>query len=174
MEPLSIVIDVENYKIGIDASPKTAVDYSIRQKLKRPAEMIGSMPKVIRLEPEKTVTIPEKPVERSYQRHSPEKISAFRRVAERNPKVPERKLTIPGSITTPYVVFGPVPSIVRSSVPVIRSVISHTAESLAQPSSVQIPKKAEEVEVKEKVEADTSSRSPEQGTSASSEMWRPW
>lgn len=159
MEPLSIIIDVENYKIGIDASPKRAVDYSIRHKLKRPVvDTLGPAAKVIRIEPEKTVTIPERTVK--YQRTSPEKNSAFRRVKE-------QKLTIPDSI--PIAVERPSYErlVVKPEIP--RTVISHTAETLVQPSTV---KKEAKVEVK--VEADTSSKSPEQGTSTNTEMWRPW
>ncbi|XP_060803305.1 uncharacterized protein LOC106137899 [Amyelois transitella] len=157
MEPLSIIIDVENYKIGIDASPKRAVDYSMRHKLKRPmVEISGPAPKVIRIEAEKTATIPEK----VYERRSPEKVSAFRRV-------PEKKLTIPESI--PAVLERPsYDRLVKSEIP--RTVISHTAMSLALPSSVK-----DQVKVEVKEEVDTRSKSPEQGTSSSStEMWRPW
>ena len=168
MEPLSIVIDVENYKIGIDASPKRAVDYSIRQKLKRHAETIGPVPKLIKLENEKTITLPEKKYKidinmdrESDRKASVEKVSAFRKLPDRLPSYPERKLTLPEII--PAVAERPRP--VQIGVP--RTVISHTAESLAQSSSF----KAESP--KEKAEADTSSKSPVKGTS-SSEMWRPW
>lgn len=158
MEPLSIIIDVENYKIGIDASPKRAVDYSIRHKLKRPVvEISGPTPKVIRIEAER------KPVEK-YERRSPEKISAFKRV-------PEKKLTVPESIPTPLERPG-FDRVIKSEIP--RTVISHTAISLAQSSSVKKEMVIEKVEVKE--EADISSKSPTQGTSgtSSTEMWRPW
>lgn len=160
MEPLSIVIDVENYRIGIDASPKRAVDYSMRHKLKRPVvDLTGPAPKVIRLEPEKMTNIPETHERKAVDKLvTPVKPSAFRRIPER-PSYPERKLTIPESVVTPSERPG--------VVPVIRTVISHTAESLALSS-------ASRVDVKDKVEADTSSRSPEQGTSSSSEVWRPW
>ncbi|XP_047533283.1 protein deadpan-like [Vanessa atalanta] len=174
MEPLSIVIDVENYKIGIDASPKRAVDYSMRQKLKRHVETIGPMPKLIRLEGDRTLTIPEKSLSErlggscekleSERKVMTEQHSAFRKVRGILP-YPERKLTIPESI----------PAVVekhslekRSHIP--RTVISHTAVSLAQSSS-QDTRKVEK-DSKE-TEADTSSKSPEQSTS-SSEMWRPW
>ncbi|KAG6444607.1 uncharacterized protein LOC115439874 [Manduca sexta] len=166
MEPLSIVIDVENYKIGIDASPKRAVDYSIRHKLKRPVvDLTGPPPKLVRLEAEKTVTIPEK---KPYE--TPDKMSAFRRVPERV-NLPERKLTLPDSI--PLVSENE-----RFVVP--RTVISHTAESLAQSAhNIELekdqkvpPPRIDNVQVR--VEADTSSRSPEQGSSSSTEMWRPW
>ncbi|KAM3957556.1 uncharacterized protein ACR2FA_000562 [Aphomia sociella] len=162
MEPLSIIIDVENYKIGIDASPKRAVDYSIRHKLKRStAEVTGPVPKVIKLDTEK-VNIPEKAV--VYGRTSPEKYSAFKRL-------PEKKLTVPVSI--PAVLEKPILEnrvITKPDIVVMpRSVISHTAESLAQSSN---SRKEEKVEIK--TEADTSSKSPGQGTSSSTEMWRPW
>lgn len=163
MEPLSIVIDVENYKIGIDASPKRAVDYSMRNKLKRPVvDVSGPTPKVIKLD-EKATKLPK--TEKSHEKRiSPEK-SAFKRVPERVPVYPERKLTLPESIVTP--------TPYERTVPVIRSVISHTAESLSQPSVVKIEVSVKD-EVKEKTEADTSSRSSEQGNSSNSEMWRPW
>ncbi|XP_028030124.1 transcription factor HES-4-B-like [Bombyx mandarina] len=155
MEPLSIVIDVENYKIGIDASPKRAVDYSIRHKLKRPmVDLTGPIPKLPRVDPEGTPVMPEK---RMYR--SPEKVSAFKRVPERHPVYVERRLTIPESI----------PSVgERLSLPTTsRTVISHTAVSLAQSS-----RKDQDRETRQ--EADTSSKSPGQGTSSGSEMWRPW
>ncbi|KPJ19934.1 Protein deadpan [Papilio machaon] len=161
MEPLSIVIDVENYKIGIDASPKRAVDYSIRQKLKRPSETIGPVPKLIRLEPERKVPSPERAqVDRIVVLDRPEKISAFRRI----PTAHERKLTLPVSI--PAVVERP--SLVLN--PVQRSVISHTAESLAQSSTSRAVKQ----ETKETSESSNRPKSPEQGSSSSTEMWRPW
>ncbi|KPI95700.1 Protein deadpan [Papilio xuthus] len=161
MEPLSIVIDVENYKIGIDASPKRAVDYSIRQKLKRPSETMGPVPKLIRLEPERKVPSPERAqIERIVVLDRPEKISAFRRI----PAAHERKLTLPVSI--PAVVERP--SLVLN--PVQRSVISHTAESLAQSSTSRVVKQ----ETKESTESSSRPKSPEQGTSSSTEMWRPW
>ncbi|XP_013145110.1 PREDICTED: protein deadpan-like [Papilio polytes] len=160
MEPLSIVIDVENYKIGIDASPKRAVDYSIRQKLKRPSETIGPVPKLIRLDPERKVPSPERTqIDRIVVLDRPEKISAFRRI----PAAHERKLTLPVSI--PAVVERP--SLVLN--PLQRSVISHTAESLAQSSTSRVVKQ----ETKES-EPSNRPKSPEQGTSSSSEMWRPW
>lgn len=160
MEPLSIVIDVENYKIGIDASPKRAVDYSIRQKLKRPSETIGPVPKLIRLDPERKVPSPERTqIDRIVVLDRPEKISAFRRI----PAAHERKLMLPVSI--PAVVERP--SLVLN--PLQRSVISHTAESLAQSSTSRVVKQ----ETKES-EASNRPKSPEQGTSSSSEMWRPW
>ncbi|KAJ2949287.1 hypothetical protein O0L34_g6236 [Tuta absoluta] len=172
MEPLSIVIDVENYKIGIDASPKRPVDYSMRHKLKRPVmETTGPPPKIIRIDPERAITIPEViPNERT----SPEKLSAFRKVPERIP-LQEKILTLPETIITPTVT--PLRPVIP--VPVIRTVISHTAASLAQSSTVEkevLPSvcKQENIVVQEKAEADTSSRSPEQGGSGSSEMWRPW
>ncbi|CAH4028268.1 unnamed protein product [Pieris brassicae] len=143
MEPLSIVIDVENYKIGIDASPKRAVDYSIRHKYKRHAESLGPPTKVLRLD-EKSIT-PQK-------REDHATLESFRRVPERILHN-EKKLSLPQSI--------PVPMEVPSQ---SRSVISHTAESLAQSSTSKV--------VKDKAEADTSSKSPVQGTST--EMWRPW
>ncbi|KAJ8722256.1 hypothetical protein PYW08_004658 [Mythimna loreyi] len=152
MEPLSIVIDVENYKIGIDASPKRAVDYSVRHKLKRPVvDLTGPAPKIMRTE--------EKIVPEVYR--TPEK-SAFTRVSERIPTLPVKKLTIPESI--PCVVDRPLEPL-RPLAP--RTVISHTAASLAQSSHWEPPKEA-------KVEADTSSKSPKQGSSTSTEMWRPW
>ncbi|XP_013170139.1 PREDICTED: uncharacterized protein LOC106119632 [Papilio xuthus] len=161
MEPLSIVIDVENYKIGIDASPKRAVDYSIRQKLKRPSETMGPVPKLIRLEPERKVPSPERAqIERIVVLDRPEKISAFRRI----PAAQERKLTLPVSI--PAVVERP--SLVLN--PAQRSVISHTAESLAQSSTSRVVKQ----ETKESTESSSRPKSPEQGTSSSTEMWRPW
>lgn len=152
MEPLSIVIDVENYKIGIDASPKRAVDYSIRHKLKRPVvDLTGPAPKCMRTEekimPEVSYMTPEK--------------SAFSRLPESIPVYLSKKLSIPESI--PSAVENTKKS--RTNAP--RTVISHTAESLAQSFKKETPKE-------EKVEADTCSKSPEQGTSASSEMWRPW
>ncbi|KAF9801634.1 hypothetical protein SFRURICE_012206 [Spodoptera frugiperda] len=156
MEPLSIVIDVENYKIGIDASPKRAVDYSIRHKLKRPVvDLTGPAPKILKID--------DKVVPDIYR--TPEK-SAFTRVAERVPPFPHKKLTLPESI--PCASERPVE--VRPVPP--RTVISHTAASLAQSSHVEpvqlcVPKEA-------KPEADTSSRSPKQGASTSTEMWRPW
>lgn len=146
IEPLSIIIDVENYKIGIDASPKRAVDYSIR-KLKRPVSVVditGPAPKVIKLEEAISYKIPD------------EKLSAFKRVER--PIFGDRKLSLPPSIPSVLPMVRPLP--------VPRTVISHTVESLAQSS------KEESKDVK--VEADTSSKSPEQGTSSSSEMWRPW
>ncbi|KAI8437071.1 hypothetical protein MSG28_010431 [Choristoneura fumiferana] len=155
MEPLSIVIDVENYKIGIDASPKRAVDYSMRNKLKRTAtETTGPPVKVIRLEPEKLL------VERASGK-------IYEMAAEKCDRLQPRhvypvRLTIPESI--PSVVARP--SLERPREVPISSVITHTAESLAQSSIVKI----EDKKVKE--EADTSSKSPAQGTS--SEMWRPW
>ncbi|XP_075977896.1 uncharacterized protein LOC142977706 [Anticarsia gemmatalis] len=154
MEPLSIVIDVENYKIGIDASPKRAVDYSIRHKLKRPVvDLTGPAPKMIRTE-EKL------PADLCYK--TPEK-SAFTRVPERIPIFPHKKLSIPESIPS----VSEQPSGFKA---VPRTVIS-TAESLAQSFKKEAPKDV-------KVEADTSSKSPVQGTSSSSssttEMWRPW
>ncbi|CAK1551274.1 unnamed protein product [Leptosia nina] len=148
MEPLSIVIDVENYKIGIDASPKRAVDYSMRHKYKRHADIMGPPTKVLRLD-EKTVTIPERTV------RNEAKESAFKRVPERS-SYPEKKILIPPSIPSAM----EIPKDVRQS----RSVISHTAASLAQSSA--------SVKEEEKREPDTSSRSPAQGTST--EMWRPW
>ncbi|CAH2270115.1 jg7652 [Pararge aegeria aegeria] len=204
MEPLSIVIDVENYKIGIDASPKRAIDYSIRQKLKRHSETIGPLPKLIRVDTEKP-SIPTKLIGLDTDRPSVvpkligfdtvkplmparvatdrlevslekfegnkvslEKPSAFRKL-ERLPSYQERKLTLPESI--PAVMekqlIGNVEKIPKI---VPRTVISHTAESLAQ-SSFQTP---QTVEVsKDEAEADTSSKSPPQ-SSSSSEMWRPW
>lgn len=156
MEPLSIVIDVENYKIGIDASPKRAVDYSIRHKLKRPVvDLTGPAPKILKID--------DKVVPDIYR--TPEK-SAFTRVPERVPPFPHKKLTLPESI--PCASERPVE--VRLVPP--RTVISHTAASLAQSSHVEpvqlcVPKEA-------KPEADTSSRSPKQGASTSTEMWRPW
>ncbi|KAH9643445.1 hypothetical protein HF086_002564 [Spodoptera exigua] len=156
MEPLSIVIDVENYKIGIDASPKRAVDYSIRHKLKRPVvDLTGPAPKILKID--------DKVVPDIYR--TPEK-SAFTRVSERVPPFPHKKLTLPESIpcvSERPVEIRPVPA---------RTVISHTAASLAQSSQVEpvqlgAPKEA-------KLEADTSPRSPKQGASTSSEMWRPW
>lgn len=100
MEPLSIVIDVENYKIGIDASPKRAVDYSMRQKLKRPVvEMTGPAPKMMRLESERELKV--RPEPEVYSKESlyvnVEKPSAFRRVQER-PIYGDKRLTIPSSI----------------------------------------------------------------------------
>ncbi|XP_059052163.1 uncharacterized protein LOC131846783 [Achroia grisella] len=163
MEPLSIIIDVENYKIGIDASPKRAVDYSVRHKLKRAApDVTGPLPKIIKLDAERTVNIPQRIV--SYERSSPEKISAFKRL-------PERRLTIPVSIPT----AAEIPNlenrlpIMPEVVAIPRSVISHTAESLAQSSS---SRKEEKLEIK--IEVDANSRSPGQGASNSTEMWRPW
>ncbi|XP_045772383.1 uncharacterized protein LOC123872257 [Maniola jurtina] len=200
MEPLSIVIDVENYKIGIDASPKRAIDYSIRQKLKRHSETTGPIPKLIRLDTEKPIIAPkliEKPSlvpnligfdtektvipERIASNRLKivtdklegsqvllEKSSAFMKV-ESVPSYPERKLTLPESIPAVAERHFAV-NVDKKPVIVPRSVISHTAESLAQ-SSFQTPRKVEET--KEKAEADTSSKSPQQSTS-SSEMWRPW
>lgn len=168
MEPLSIIIDVENYKIGIDASPKRAVDYSMRNKLKRPVvEATGPPPKMVRIEPERTVVPEDAKV--VYVRKSPEK-SAFRRVTEKISVYPEKKLTIPESIPTPV----ERPSVERRIVlspdmPVLpRTVISHTAASLAQSSSSRAQEQRVEVR-----EVDPNSRSPGKGTT-SSEMWRPW
>ncbi|KAL4716676.1 hypothetical protein ACJJTC_004795 [Scirpophaga incertulas] len=164
MEPLSIIIDVENYKIGIDASPKRAVDYSMRNKLKRPSETVGPAPKLIRLEP-----VEEKSNEVLYAKKSPER-SAFRRVAE-NRSYPQRKLSVPESIPTALELPALESRIaVSPEIPVAvpRSVISHTTMSLAQCS------KTRDVEPKRNVEADTSSRSPPQASAAPSEMWRPW
>ncbi|CAG4971102.1 unnamed protein product [Colias eurytheme] len=169
MEPLSIVIDVENYKIGIDASPKRAVDYSMRHKYKRHAESVGPPSKFIRLDAEKTVTIPERHtiiprrdlIEDVANKKVEDLHSAFKRIPDRIPSYPERKLTIPPSIPAPI----EIPFERRPILP--RTVISHTAESLAQSSSTSTES------AKEKVEADTSSKSPVQGTS-STEMWRPW
>lgn len=172
MEPLSIIIDVENYKIGIDASPKRAVDYSMRNKLKRPVvEATGPAPKVIRIEPERTV-IPERDSKLIYVRKSPEK-SAFRRVPEKS-VYPEKRLTIPESIPTP--VERPVVDrivVISPELPVTRTVISHTAASLAQSSGSQTRDEQKRTPVKESREPDTASRSPEKSTS-STEMWRPW
>lgn len=156
MEPLSIVIDVENYKIGIDASPKRVIDYSMRQKLKRPVvELTGPIPKIARLESEKPVTIPEKMLEVPLV--APEKPSAFKRIA----KYPERKLSLPQSIPS----VGQRPDIPQQ---VPRTVISHTAESLAQSA-------ARKEENNSRTEANrSSSKSPEQGSSSNTEMWRPW
>lgn len=201
MEPLSIVIDVENYKIGIDASPKRAIDYSIRQKLKRHSETIGPAPKLIRLETEKSnvaprLMDPDKPslapkiigfdTEKSF---IPERISTDRlqissdksegskaviekpsafKTLDRVPSYLEKKLTLPESI--PAAMERPLANVDVRPIIVPRTVISHTAESLAQ-SSFQTPHKVEVS--KEKAEADTSSKSPQQSTS-SSEMWRPW
>jgi hypothetical protein len=168
MEPLSIIIDVENYKIGIDASPKRAVDYSMRNKLKRPVvEPVGPLAKIIRLDPEQPTSarVDDKVAQ---VRVSPER-SAFRKVQERRPTYAEQKLTIPESIPTPIersslnsrIVINP-------EVPLLpRTVISHTAESLAQSSRVNH-------EVQDKDEPDTSSKSPEQAASSNAEMWRPW
>lgn len=155
MEPLSIVIDVENYKIGIDASPKRAVDYSMRNKLKRTAtETTGPPVKTIRLEPEKLL------VERSSGK-TYEMTAEKRDRLQPGPLYPVR-LTIPESI--PSAVERP--PLERPREAPISSVITHTAESLAQSSIVKVEAK------KVKEEADTSSKSPTQGTS--SEMWRPW
>ncbi|KAJ0176452.1 hypothetical protein K1T71_007631 [Dendrolimus kikuchii] len=155
MEPLSIVIDVENYKIGIDASPKRVIDYSMRQKLKRPVvELTGPAPKIARVEPEKPVVVPERVFE--VPLITPEKPSAFKRI----PKYHERKLSLPQSIPS----VGQRPDIPQAP----RTVISHTAESLAQ-SAARIEEKDN------KTEADRNSpKSPEQGTSSNAEMWRPW
>ncbi|XP_028166957.1 uncharacterized protein LOC114357521 [Ostrinia furnacalis] len=169
MEPLSIIIDVENYKIGIDASPKRAVDYSMRSKLKRPVvEATGPAPKLIRIEPERTV-IPERMDNKLiYVRKSPEK-SAFRRVSEKTSVYPEKRLTLPESITTPM----ERPSLISPDlVPVMpKTVISHTAASLAQSSSSQV-RDEQRADVRDQREPDTGSRSPEKSTST--EMWRPW
>ncbi|CAG5045369.1 unnamed protein product [Parnassius apollo] len=167
MEPLSIVIDVENYKIGIDASPKRAVDYSLRQKLKRPSETIGPVPKLIRLEPDRKILSPEtvQTVQSRVVLNRSDNISAFRRITEKTPTIPERKLTVPESI--PAVIERPSFEKLNQ---VQRSVISHTAESLAQSSTSKINQQ----ESKEKTESSTSSKSPVQGTSSSTEMWRPW
>lgn len=213
MEPLSIVIDVENYKIGIDASPKRAVDYSIRQTLKRSVvDNVGPAQKVIRMEPAnertkhtETFVDPQK-----LERIVPvtEKLPAFEiRVLDRTSSFPERlslaepkmpipnrlssfperkfmdsgrllsmpelKLTVPESI--PSVAERPdlgrgFPGPVKLPIP--GTVISHTAESLAK-SSI-----AKKEEVKVKMEAEVSqrarSRSPGQGPSGSTDMWRPW
>lgn len=158
MEPLSIIIDVENYKIGIDASPKRAVDYSMRQKLKRPVvDLTGPAPKVVKLDPEKKVILPERKV------FATETSSAFKRIPERTQSFPERRLTIPDSI--PAVIERPIERFIPLQP---RSVISHTAESLAQSSA-----RREQTNQERRSEPDTSRRTPEQGTS-SSEMWRPW
>lgn len=160
MEPLSIVIDVENYKIGIDASPKRAVDYSMRQKVKRPmVEMTGPLPKLMRLEPEReTLKIRLEP---AYKEPLPvEKPSAFRRVHERPY---DKRLTLPSSIPSILPLIEPTPPLPDPRL-LQRSVISHTAESLAQSSSRN----------DKKTDKDTRSKSPEQGTSSSTEMWRPW
>ncbi|KOB66797.1 putative transcription factor hes-1 [Operophtera brumata] len=197
MEPLSIVIDVENYKIGIDASPKRAVDYSMRQKLKRPVvEMTGPAPKMMRLEPDRETlkvrlqpeVFPKEPLHLYV-----EKPSAFRRVQERAiyerpsilpasqerlniltqsqeiphilPQSQDRLRILPPSQEIPHILplLHEIPSILplhdQRLVP--RSVISHTAQSLAQPTSKN----------EHKTEANTS---PEQGPSSSTEMWRPW
>lgn len=148
------MIDVENYKIGIDASPKRAVDYSVRHKLKRPVvDLVGPAPKILKTE--------EKIVPEIYR--TPEK-SAFTRVSERIPTLPFKKLTIPESIPC----VGERPLEIPPFRPLApRTVISHTAASLAQSSQREPPKDV-------KVEADTSSKSPKQGSSTSSEMWRPW
>lgn len=160
MEPLSIVIDVENYKIGIDASPKRAVDYSMRQKLKRPVvDISGPVPKMMRLEPEReTLKVRLEPAKQELL-HA-EKPSAFRRVQER--PVYSGRLTLPPSIPSVLPIFQepmprPEPRLVQ------RSVISHTAESLAQSTRND-----------KKTDTEARSKSPEQGTSSSSEMWRPW
>ncbi|CAH0398208.1 unnamed protein product [Chilo suppressalis] len=177
MEPLSIIIDVENYKIGIDASPKRAVDYSMRSKLKRPVvDSMGPVTKVIRLEPEAIVNVSEKSIDSIVPcvKKSPER-SAFRRVPEKPVTYQERKLTIPESIVTP--IERPLLEnriVVNAEVPLAipRTVISHTAKSLAR-SSTRLP---QSVAVQDNTEPDTSprnSRSPEQGTS-NTEMWRPW
>ncbi|KAG7308440.1 hypothetical protein JYU34_005646 [Plutella xylostella] len=171
MEPLSIVIDVENYKIGIDASPKRAVDYSIRQKLKRSVvENSGPAQKLLRIDPlPERISVPKSVPQIIPERltRSPEKTSAFEiRLPERTGSYyyPERRLTMPESI--PSVSEKPVVLANPRDYSVPRSVISHTAASLAQSSVTN-----EEAKVKER-EADTSSRSPEQGTS--SDVWRPW
>ncbi|OWR50914.1 putative transcription factor hes-1 [Danaus plexippus plexippus] len=150
MEPLSIVIDVENYRIGIDASPKRAVDYSIRHKLKRHSDAKGAMPKLIKLDGERRekqfldrLQAPEVKTERSAFVRLPDKV------------IPERKLTIPEGIPA----AREKSSEMKANVP--RTVISHTAASLAQSSLQNI-----------KTEDKDSPKSPKQGTS--SEMWRPW
>ncbi|CAG9786904.1 unnamed protein product [Diatraea saccharalis] len=177
MEPLSIIIDVENYKIGIDASPKRAVDYSMRNKLKRPVvEAMGPAPKLIRLEQEHNVNISEKLKADSKVpcvRKSPER-SAFRRVPEKQMTCQEKKMSIPESISTPLerpllesrIFVNPDMPLSTS-----RTVISHTATSLAQSSRVN-----QTVEVRDNdgsVMNQRSSNSPEQGSS-NTEMWRPW
>lgn len=193
MEPLSIVIDVENYKIGIDASPKRAVDYSVRQKLKRPIVETTGPVKVMRIEPilERTeVKLPERP-------KVAERLSAFEiclptktYVQVRRPQVQERKLTVPESIPAAVEIPFRRTSDNTIDLTVPRTVISHTAESLAR-SSVDLTARSSvdqvarssvgqsgrssvEQKAREPTEADTSSRSPQQGTSSSSEMWRPW
>ncbi|XP_068633597.1 uncharacterized protein [Battus philenor] len=158
MEPLSIVIDVENYKIGIDASPKRAVDYSMRQKLKRPSEVAGPVPKLIRLDKESRVQHPEVQFERKIGLDRPDKISAFRRIpGSRN----DTKL--PVAVSIPAVIEQP--PLERPNQ--VRSVISHTAASLAQSSSSSTHQESKE-------KSESNSKSPKQGTSSSSEMWRPW
>lgn len=169
MEPLSIVIDVENYKIGIDASPKRAVDYSMRQKLKRSVvDLSGPAPKLIRRETDRDVKVRLEPEIFP----EPEKLSAFRRVPGRSN---ERKLTVPSSIPSILPLTQERPLLTRQEIPLLlperpmlplllqrpvqRSVISHTAESLAQSTS-GTHKNTER------------SKSPEQGSST--EMWRPW
>lgn len=165
-EPLSIVIDVENYKIGIDASPKRAVDYSVRHKLKRPTtENIGPVPKLLKIEhvadrpsafvDAKLVKVDNRFLGKSLT--SPEKRNL--------PQNFENRLRLPESI--PSILEIP-SNVVREDrglgSPAQRSVISHTAESLARSSRVD----------KEKVEP-SASRSSEQSSSSSSDaMWRPW
>ncbi|CAH2048788.1 unnamed protein product, partial [Iphiclides podalirius] len=153
MEPLSIVIDVENYKIGIDASPKRAVDYSMRQRLKRPSETVGPAPKVIRLEPQRGVPSPEKlPSDKRLVLDGPDKVSAFTRIAGAQ----QRKLSLPRTV----------PAAVEAPSLLQRSVISHTAESLAQSSTSR-------AHIAESKGGEGRPKSPEQGSS-STEMWRPW
>lgn len=194
MEPLSIVIDVENYKIGIDASPKRAVDYSVRKKLKRPLESTGPLPKILRTETpkdravtitERTVTIPERMFTASKTFIVPEQPKAFVpseksafevRIPERKPQFQEKRITLPESIPSVEIFPTTAKPIVAPVFFVPKSVISHTAESLAQSSVHNIAETSKEKaeEVKEPEAAKPSSKSPQQSTSSSSDMWRPW
>lgn len=146
IEPLSIIIDVENYTIGIDASPKRPVDYSIR-KLKRHIndDNTGPPPKALKVE--QVV---------SYNGPVYDMPSAFKRVER--PVFADRKLSLPPSI----------PSLLPLERPQLipRSVISHTAETLAQSLKKEESKEAKVV--------DTSPQPPEQGSSSGTDMWRPW
>lgn len=83
----------------------------------------------------------------------PDKVSAFRRIVGTQ----ERKLTLPRSI----------PTAVEAPSQLPKSVISHTAESLAQ-SSTSRDNMGEVKKTEEK-----RSKSPEQAA-PSTEMWRPW
>ncbi|XP_041979616.1 uncharacterized protein LOC121733424 [Aricia agestis] len=148
MEPLSIVIDVENYKIGIDGSPKRAVDYSIRNKLKRHAESIGPMPKLIRLDQE--IVTPEKSISDRLSDSVGLDLQVRPPTFHRVPELPERKIEgSPERLSDR-----------RPNVP--RTVISHTAESLSQSNKAQ------------NVDKDSKEAESSKADQGPSNMWRPW